>query len=203
MTDIFHCIIKRLTFIHCSCPCRNRYLICFHFTYLHAFFTLICGKIIFIQINMVNSPKKQGSCSSRRKDCPFMKEQEAWIILFFGMTKSCTLVRMEFKKVYKCPPEGSMSFSKIVPLCTQLRVHCWEVLNKSDQQVDRHHLACQFPSPLPLDFLFGGWTWRRLEGCSRTPWGSWSRMLRTYLMQWIQTPLTKLLKQFCPGRIIL
>ena len=108
MTDIFHYIIKWLTFIHCSCPCRNRYIICFHFTYLHAFVTLICGIIIFIQINMVNSPKKQGSCSSRRKDCPFMKEQEAWIILFFGMTKSCTLVRMKFKKVYKCPPEGSV-----------------------------------------------------------------------------------------------
>ena len=130
MTDIFHCIIKWLTFIHCSCPCRNRYLICFHFTYLHAFFTLICGIIIFIQINMVNSAKKQGSCSSRRKDCPFMKEQEAWIIPFFGMTKSCTLVRMEFKKVSKCPPEDSMSVSKIVPLCTQLRVHCWEVLTR-------------------------------------------------------------------------
>ena len=66
---------------------------------LACIFTLICGKIVFIQINMVNSPKKQGSCSSRRKDCPFTKEQEAWIILLFGMTKSCTLVRMEFKKV--------------------------------------------------------------------------------------------------------
>ena len=175
----------------------------FPFYLLACIFTLICGKINVIQINLVNSPKKQGRCSSRRKNCPFLKKQEAWIILFFGMTMSCTLVRMELEKVYKCPPEGSMSFSKMGPLFTQLRVHCWEVWNKSDQQVDRHPLTCQFPSPLPLDFWFWGWTWRRLEGCSRTPWGSWSRMLRTYLMQWIQTPSTKLLKQFCPGRIIL
>ena len=54
---------------------------------------------------MVNSPKKQRSTCSRRKDCPFTKDQEAWIILEYGRTRSCTQVRRGFRKEYKMEPK--------------------------------------------------------------------------------------------------
>ena len=66
---------------------------------------------------MVNSPKKQRSITSRRCDSPFTKDQESWIILDYGATRSCTQVRRNFRKEYKVEPAyipSVMAFHRVV-----------------------------------------------------------------------------------------
>ena len=41
---------------------------------------------------------------SQRKDSPFTKEEEAWVILQYGFRRSIVSVRRDFRKHFKLDP---------------------------------------------------------------------------------------------------
>ena len=62
-------------------------------------------KFYVFRLMMVGPPKKTGSHTRRRKDCPLKKAEETWIVLEFGRTMSAIQDRREQEALQGGPQE--------------------------------------------------------------------------------------------------